>query len=196
MKKTSILFVILCILLIGGSSSTAKSKKVTSWQEGLEMQVVAFSSSNKTVCVRVRDMQRGSYFSIYKSRNGEKVKDYPFNPENEKSAFKRVRKTQDLDDEGAEGGANPKDGSVITGVRKKDSLVLQVQTGKNLGILQEVPGPNSPLPPVNSRVKNVHWDAKGKVLVVLVTWEFEDNQLQSTDTLHIFRFRPWKVQWL
>ena len=164
-------------------------------QEGLH-SLVGFSKANKTVIVRVNDIQRGNYFSVYKSRTGEKLKDYPFTTDNEDRVLKRLKRKEEVDDEGAEGGASPKDGSLINGIYDGRDLTLQVQSGKNLGVLDVIDPPKTSVKLTTARVKESRWNSKGKLVVVFVTWEYEENQIQPTETIHIYRYRPWKVRWL
>lgn len=165
-------------------------------QEGLQFSLVGFSKTNKTVIVKVNDIQRGNYFSVYKSRTGEKLKDYPFTADNEDRVLKRLKRKEEVDDEGAEGGASPKDGSLINGIYDGRDLTLQVQSGKNLGVLDVIDPPKTPVKLKTARVKESRWNSKGKLVVVFVTWEYEENQIQPTETIHIYRYRPWKVRWL
>ena len=165
-------------------------------QEGLQFSLVGFSKANKTVIVKVNDIQRGNYFSVYKSRTGEKLKDYPFTADNEDRVLKRLKRKEEVDDEGAEGGTSPKDGSLINGIYDGRDLTLQVQAGKNLGVLDVIDPPKTSVKLTTARVKESRWNSKGKLVVVFVTWEYEENQIQPTETIHIYRYRPWKVRWL
>jgi hypothetical protein len=165
-------------------------------QEGLQFSLVGFSKAKKTVIVKVNDVQRGDYYSVYKSRTGEKLKDYPFTVDNEKRVFKRLKRKEELDDEGAEGGASPKDGTLINGIYDGKDLTLQVQSGKNLGVLDVIDPPKASVKLKTARIKESRWNTKGKLVVVFVTWEYEEDQIQATETIHIYRYRPWKVRWL
>ena len=192
-----LIFPILCALLWlqPQSSFAQRGGDGDSIQEGLSFSLVGFSKANKTAVVKVSDPQRGDYFSVYKSRTGEKLKDYPFTAENEDRVLRRVKRKEDVEDEGAEGGASPKDGSIINGIYDGRDLTLQVQSGKDLGVLDVIVPPKTSAKLKSARVKESRWNSKGKLVVVFVTWEFEENQIQTSETLHIYRYRPWKVRW-
>ena len=189
------ILIALCILIPCSAAFAQRGEAIDQIQEGLQFSVVGFSMTNKTVVVEVTDHQRGSYFSVYKTRTGEKIKDYPFTDENKDRVLKRVKRKEAIDDEGAEGPVSPKDGSVITGFFNGKDVTIQVQAGKDLGVLDVI------LPPKNSpkisgaRVKGVHWNSKGKLFVLFVVWEFAENGFVNSETLHVYRYRPWKIRW-
>ncbi len=192
------ILLIACLSLFWAQPTTsfAKDKEVSTIQEGLSIQITGFSPGKKVVCQRIQDVQRGNYFSVLKIRSGEKERDYAFTEDNEERVLRKINRQFELTDEGVAGPSSPKDGSTLTGLAKKNALHIQVQSGKNLGILTEIPFPKD-MPPVESVVlKATHWDTKGKTVVLVVHWEFKDNAALPTDSAYILRYRPWKVRWL
>ena len=185
---------VLIFLVLPTNPGYAKGKS-TAFFEGLSFTTVGFSKENKTVLVEVNDYQRGTYISVYKTRNGEKVKDYRVEEGQTKSKLKALKRKGVMDDPGEPGAVSPKDGTTITGIFNGKDMALQVQAGTTLGFLDVLPLPVSEPRVTQARIKGIHWDSKGKTVAIVVTWEFEENALQPSDTLHVYRYRPWKIRW-
>ena len=101
--------------------------------EGLSFSTVGFSKENKTVLVEVNDYQRGTYISVYKTRNGEKIRDYRVEAGKTKAKLKALSRKGVMDDPGEPGAVSPKDGTTITGIFNGRDMALQVQAGTTLG---------------------------------------------------------------
>ena len=151
--------------------------------------------ANKTVVVEVIDHQRGHYYSVYKTRTAKKLKDYPFTEENKESVYRRVKRKEQIDDPGSDGPVSPKDGSIITGFYNGKDMTIQVQSGQDLGVMDVVLPPKNSPQVKSARVKEVRWDSKGKLFALFIVWEFAEAGFENSETVHIYRYKPWKVRW-
>ena len=183
--------VLLLLLSNGGTAKEAGS----GFYEGQSFSTVGFSKENKTVLVEVNDYQRGTYISVYKTRNGEKIRDYRVEAGKTKAKLKALSRKGVMDDPGEPGAVSPKDGTTITGIFNGRDMALQVQAGTTLGFLDVLPLPTKDGVISQARIKSIHWDSKGKTVAIIVTWEFEENARETSDTLHVYRYRPWKIRW-
>ena len=177
------------------SALAQRGENIDQIQEGLRFSVVGFSMANKTVIVEVTDHQRGHYFSVYKTRTGKKLKDYSFTEENKDAIYRRVTRKESMDDPGSEGPVSPKDGSIITGFYNGKDMTIQVQSGKDLGVMDVVEPPKNSPKVSSARVKEVRWNSKGKIFALFIAWEFDEAQFENSETVHIYRYKPWKVRW-
>ena len=151
--------------------------------------------ANKTVVVEVTDHQRGHYYSVYKTRTSKKLKDYPFTEENKDAVYRRVKRKEQIDDPGSDGPVSPKDGSIITGFYNGKDMTIQVQSGKDLGVMDVVLPPKNSPQVKSARVKEVRWNSKGKLFALFIVWEFAEDGFEKSETVHIYRYKPWKVRW-
>ena len=188
-------FLLTCILLSSGSVWAQRANGIGNLQEGIQFSIAGFSKENKSVVIRVSDPQRGTYFSVYSARTGEKVQDIPFQAEDEKAVYRKLKKKEGVEDEGSSGAVSPRDGTLITGIFNGTDLALQVQAGSNVGFLDVLPAPSDDMKLKKAMARDIRWDERGKIVVVVASWEFEGNPGIQTESLHIYRFRPWKVKW-
>jgi len=188
---------LILISLIGLPSSAfaQRGENIDLMQEGLQFSVVGFSMANKTVVVEVTDHQRGHYYSVYKTRTAKKLKDYPFTEENKDAVYRRVKRKEQIDDPGSDGPVSPKDGSIITGFYNGKDMTIQVQSGKDLGVMDVVLPPKNSPEVKSARVKEVRWNSKGKLFALFIVWEFAEAGFENSETVHIYRYKPWKVRW-
>jgi hypothetical protein len=170
-------------------------------QQGIAMETVAFSLEKKLYCLKVNDLDRGTYFSVRELKTGEKVQDYAYDLETEEKVWKQVKRTHALDDEPVIGQASPDGRFTLLGApaksRKGTKYEILVSGNGKVGLLMDIDlavDERSKKTAVGA-LKHVAWDPKGKYVVLVVNQKLEGDFPVDRDYAYQTKFRSFRVKW-
>ncbi len=159
------------------------------------MEAMGFSKDGKEFVLKVVDENLGSLFQVRSSKKNQLVQSYPFEAEDDKRVWRKVRKAHDIAEDHIEGQDNePKGVSLMTRVKGAELRILMMRGERILPYdkIELMTGKKGE--PAEAFVKQVMWDDKGKYVLVVYHQKVEDMFEWEGDFVHAFKFRSYKVK--
>ena len=187
MLALSSVLVILVALSLPASAANPFPSKQT-------MEVVAFSSDGKLFAVKVLDENLGSLFQVRDGKKDKLVDSVPFQPDDEKKAWARLKRKHDLTQKPVESQDNPTKGvSLMTRIKDGRIQIMmmkgeQIRPYSELELMKTKDGE-----PASASVKQVVWDGKGKVAVIVYHQKIKDLLEWEGDFVTSFKYRSYRV---
>lgn len=166
-------------------------------QQGITMEVVAFSPEKDLYALRVMDADRGNYFSIRKLEEGEKVKDVAYEIETEERIWKSLVKKYDLTEEAVISQASPDGKFTLLGAPKGPKYRIMVSGNGKTGTLMDIDlqADEQSKEVAKGILKQVAWNKKGKWVVLIVNQRLGGNFPLDRDFAYQTKFRSFRVKW-
>lgn len=191
MVRTLCHSLILAVALTIAFSSSARA------QQGITMEVVAFSPEKDLYALRIMDVDRGNYFSIRKLDEGEKVKDVAYEIETEERIWKQLVKKYELTEEAVISQASPDGRFTLLGAPKGPKYRIMVNGNGKVGTLMDIDlqVDEQSKEVAKGMLKQVAWNKKGKWVVLIVNQRLGGNFPMDRDFAYQTKFRSFRVKW-
>jgi len=185
-------------LLIVLSSSSALLAKGSPGSElpptKQTMRCVGFSADGKEAVFHVIDENIGTLFQVRSLKKNEIVASYPFDPDGEKRAWRRVKKAHKVSDDFNDAPENTKKKVVMMSQVKGDNIRILMMRGDRIKPYTEIAlHKNKKGKPAESFVKQMLWNPKGKIGVVVYHQKTKGRMVWEGDFVHSFKFKSYRV---
>ena len=185
---------ILCALLFSPSSFAGKDERSELPPTKQIISCVGFSAKGKEAIFRVVDENIGTLFQVRSLKRNEIVASYPFDPEGEKRAWRRVKKIHTLSDKFVDSPENTRKNVVMMSQVKGENIRILMMRGDVIKPYTEIPlHTNRKGQAAESFVKQMLWNPKGKIGVVVYNQKTKGRMVWEGDFVHSFKFKSYRV---
>ena len=198
MQRSHILALAVCVLITAVvPSAIAKSKKGSGPELPPTRQAitcVGFSANGKEAVFQIQDENIGWMYQVRALKKNEVIASYPYEEGGEKSVLRRVKRTHKLSDEFADSPENTKKNVVMMSQIKGDKIVVHMMRGEAIKPYTEIPlHTNKKGQPAEAFVKQMVWDRKGKMAVVVYHQKTVGRMVWEGDFIHAFKFKSYRL---
>ena len=164
-------------------------------EQRITLDFVGFSEDGEHFVVKKFDYNTGWTFSVRALVDGVQVKSFPFDPADEESVLKKVKRKYKIKD-----GVGPKspDGEhVAMGAQEGRHMDILIMKKPKIGRFQAVQlkSDERRRPLTEGMLKKVVWSPDGNWLVAIIQETTTGDGPYSFDTAHAWKFKKWKVRW-
>mgnify|MGYP005658658165 CR=1 FL=1 len=198
-QRTLIITLVTSLLLTVGamSSSLAKAKKNAGPDLPPTRQAitcVGFSADGKEAVFQIMDENIGSMYQVRALKKNEVIASYPYEEGREKSAWRKVKRAHALSNEFTDSPENTRKRVVMMSQIKGDKILVHMMRGEAIKPYTEIPlHTNKKGQPAEAFVKQMVWDRKGKIAVIVYHQKTVGRMVWEGDFIHVFKFKSYRL---
>jgi len=188
----------ICVLMSAAAPNTAAKSKKSSGPElpptRQAITCVGFSASGKEAVFQIQDENIGWMYQVRTLKKNEVIASYPYEEGGEKSAWRKVKRVHKLADAFADSPENTRKNVVMMSQVKGDKILVHMMRGEAIKPYTEIPlYTNKKGQPAEAFVKQMVWDRKGKMAVVVYHQKTVGRMVWEGDFIHAFKFKSYRL---
>ena len=197
-QRSLIVIVAACLLTVSGGSTThAKGKAGAGPDLPPTRQMitcVGFSANGKEAVFQIMDENIGSMYQVRALKRNEVIASYPYEEGGEKRAWRKVKRKHKLAEEFSDSPENTRKNVVMMSQVKGDKILIHMMRGEAIKKYTEIPlHTNKKGQPAEAFVKQMVWDRKGKMAVVVYHQKTVGRMVWEGDFIHAFKFKSYRL---
>ena len=197
-QRSLIVTLAACLLMTAGApSSLAKGKKSAALELPPTRQAitcVGFSANGKEAVFQIQDENIGWMYQVRALKKNEVIASYPYEEGGEKSAWRKVKRAHSMSDEFADSPENTRKNVVMMSQVKGDKILVHMMRGEAIKPYTKIPlHTNKKGQPAEAFVKQMVWDRKGKMAVLVYHQKTVGRMVWEGDFIHAFKFKSYRL---
>jgi hypothetical protein len=155
---------------------------------------VGFSANGKEAVFQVIDENIGTLYQVRDTKKNAVIASYPYEEGGAKSAWRKVKRAHKLDSKFADSPENVRKKVVMMSQVKGDKILVHMMRGEVIKPYTEIPlHTNKKGEPAEAFVKQMVWNPKGKVAVVVYHQKTVGKMIWEGDFVHAFKFKSYRA---